>query len=197
MLAVLPFADLSAEPQEWFSDGLTEEMISQLSRLNPKKLGVIARTSAMHYKNTAKTIDAIGRELGVAYIVEGSVRRAGERVRITAQLIAVSDQTHLWAENYERDLKEFFALQSDVAERVAGSLTVELLPGAVSTSPRAPAINPAAHEAYLNGRFHWNKPTPDSNKQKAVEYLEQAVALAPDWPLAYAGLAGAYLFKAG
>jgi TolB-like protein/tetratricopeptide (TPR) repeat protein len=193
MLAVLPFENLSRDPeQDYFSDGLTEEMISQLSRLNPKKLGVIARTSAMHYKNTAKTIDAIGRELGVAYIVEGSVRRAGERVRINAQLIAVSDQTHLWAESYERDLKDIFALQSDVAERVAGSLTVELLPGAVLTSAKARTINPAAHEAYLKGRFYWNKRTPDG-LQKAVDYFEQAIALDPDWPLGYAGLADAYV----
>jgi len=192
MLAVLPFENLSRDPeQDYFSDGLTEEMISQLSRLNPKKLGVIARTSAMHYKNTTKTIDAIGRELGVAYIVEGSVRRAGERVRITAQLIAVSDQTHLWAENYERDLKDIFALQSDVAERVAGSLTVELLPGAVLTSARARTINSAAHEAYLKGRFYWNKRT-SKGLQKAVEYFEQAIALDPAWPLGYAGLADAY-----
>jgi serine/threonine-protein kinase len=192
MLAVLPFENLSRDPeQDYFSDGLTEEMISQLSRLNPKKLGVIARTSAMHYKNTAKTAGAIGRELGVAYIVEGSVRRAGERVRITAQLIAVSDQTHLWAENYERDLKDIFALQSDVAERVAGSLTVELLPGVISTSAQVRTINPAAHEAYLKGRFYWNQRTPDGLK-KAVEFFEQAVALDSAWPLGYAGLADAY-----
>ncbi len=193
MLAVLPFENLSRDPdQDYFSDGLTEEMISQLSRINPKKLGVIARTSAMHYKNTTKTIDAIGRELGVAYILEGSVRRAGERVRITAQLIQVSDQTHLRAENFERDLKDIFALQNDVAERVAGSLTVELLPGEVATAARTRRINLAAHEAYLKGRFHWNKRTPDGIK-KAVEYFEQGVALDPDWPLAYAGLADAYL----
>jgi Tfp pilus assembly protein PilF len=104
----------------------------------------------------------------------------------------VSDQTHLWAESYERDLKDIFALQSDVAERVAGSLTVELLPGAVSTFAPARAVNPAAHEAYLKGRFYWNKRTPDG-LQKAVEYLEHAVALDPAWPLAYAGLADAYL----
>jgi len=103
----------------------------------------------------------------------------------------VSDQTHLWAENYERDLKDIFALQTDVAERVAGSLTVELLPGAVSTSARARTINPEAYQAYLKGRFYWNKRTPDG-LAKAVEYFEQAVALDPDWPLGYAGLADAY-----
>jgi eukaryotic-like serine/threonine-protein kinase len=193
MLAVLPFENLSRDPeQDYFSDGLTEEMISQMSRLNPKKLGVIARTSAMHYKKTTKTAGAIGRELGVAYIVEGSVRRAGERVRITAQLIQVSDQTHLWAENYERDLKDIFALQSDVAERVAGSLTVELLPESAAASSRARAINPEAYQAYLKGRFYWNKRTPDGIN-KAVEYFEQSVSLDPAWPLGYAGLADAYV----
>jgi tetratricopeptide (TPR) repeat protein len=130
--------------------------------------------------------------LGVAYIVEGSVRRAGDRVRITAQLIQVSDQTHLWAENYERDLKDIFALQSDVAERVAGLLTVELLPEVAAKSARTAPINPAAHEAYLKGRFHWNKRTPDELK-KSVEYFDRAIELAPDWPLGYAGLADAYV----
>ncbi len=192
MLAVLPFDNLSRDPeQEYFSDGLTEEMIAQLSRLNPKKLGVIARTSALHYKNTAKTIDAIGRELGVAYVVEGSVRKANDRVRITAQLIQVSDQTQLWAENYERDLKDIFDLQIDVAKRIAESLTVELLPGATAASARVRSINPEAHEAYLKGRFHWNKRTPEGLK-KAVDYFDQAIALDPNWPLGYAGLADAY-----
>ena len=192
MLAVLPFENLSRDSeQDYFSDGLTDEMIAQMSRLNPKKLGVIARTSALHYKNTAETIDAIGRELGVAYIVEGSVRRDGGRVRITAQLIQVSDQTQLWAESYERDLKDIFDLQIDVAKRIAESLTIELLPGAAAASARARPINPEAHEAYLKGRFHWNKRTPDGLK-KAVVYFDQAIALDPDWPLGYAGLADTY-----
>jgi TolB-like protein/lipoprotein NlpI len=167
-------------------------MIAQLGRLNPQKLGVIARSSAMHYKNADRAIDRVRQELGVEYVVEGSVRRAGDRVRITAQLIQVNDQTQLWAENYERDVKDIFALQRDVAERVAGSLTVELLPGAASTPARDRPIHPAAHEAHLRGRFHWNKRTPDGLR-KAVEYFEQAVSLAPDWPLGYAGLADAYL----
>ena len=196
MLAVLPFENLSRDPeQDYFSDGLTEEMISQLSRLNPKKLGVIARTSAMHYKNTAKTIDAIGRELGVAYIVEGSVRRAGERVRITAQLIQVSDQTHLWAENYERDLKDIFALQSDVAERVAREIRVAVTPAEAArlTDDRPP--NPEAHELYLRGRYHWHKRGRDG-LEKASHYLQQAVEKDPGCAPAYAALADVYAVRA-
>jgi tetratricopeptide (TPR) repeat protein len=130
--------------------------------------------------------------LGVAYIVEGSVRRAGERVRITAQLIAVSDQTHLWAETYERDLKDIFALQNDVAERIAESLTVELLPGAVSTSAQARTIDPEANRAYLQGRFfYWDKRT-DEALRTAIKYFQEAARLDPDFALAYAGIADAY-----
>ena len=102
MLAVLPFENLSPEADTYFADGLTEEMIAQLGRMSPERLGVIARTSAMTYRGTKKTVDQVGRELGVSYVMEGSVRRAGDRVRITAQLIRVSDQSHLWAESYDR-----------------------------------------------------------------------------------------------
>ena len=117
MLAVLPFENMSNQrSQEYFSDGLTEEMITQLGRMNPKRLGVIARTSAMHYKSTTKSILQIGRELKVTHILEGSVRRASGRARIAAQLIQVSDQSHLWAESYERDVGDILALQSDVAQ---------------------------------------------------------------------------------
>ena len=120
MLAVLPFENMSGQKsQEYFSDGLTEEMITQLGRMNPDRLGVIARTSAMRYKNATKTAHQIGQELHVSHILEGSVRRASGRVRITAQLIQVSDQTHLWAESYERGVTDILALQSDVAQAIA------------------------------------------------------------------------------
>src|SRR2546427_824892 len=120
MLAVLPFENLTGDTrQEYLSDGLTEEMITQLGRMHPEQLGVIARTSAMQYKKTQKGMDQIGRELGVAYVLEGSLRRAGDRVRVSAQLIQVRDQTHLWADSYERDLRDILALQSDVAQAIA------------------------------------------------------------------------------
>jgi TolB-like protein/Tfp pilus assembly protein PilF len=191
MLAVLPMENLSGDPQqEFFSDGLTEEMIAQLGRLEPKRLGVIARTSAMQYKHTPKSIGQIGRELGVEYVLEGSVRRAGSRVRVTAQLIQVSDQTHLWAESFERDVADVFAVQAEVAERVARSLAIELLPGRKEALARGGTSNPAAHEAYLRGRFlrHQRGRT---NFEQAVEQFQRAVSLDPGYAAAYAGLSDA------
>ena len=129
MLAVLPFDNLSGdEEQDYFSDGLTDEMISQLARLNPQRLGVIARTSAMKYKHTDSSIDIIGRQLGVSYILEGSVRRSASRVRVTAQLVQVSDQSHLWAQSYDHDLGDMLALQGDVAHAIANEIRVQLTP---------------------------------------------------------------------
>ena len=129
LIAVLPFENLSGDPeQEYFNDGLTEEMITQLSRLNPQRLGVIARTSAMKYKATPKTASQIGRELGVSYLLEGSVRRAAGRVRVTAQLIQVSDQTHVWAQSYDRNFDDMLALQSDIAQAIAREIKIKLTP---------------------------------------------------------------------
>lgn len=191
-LVVLPFENMSADPeQEYFSDGLTEEMITQLAGLYPQRLGVIARTSAMHYKGRDTTIDQVSRELGVDYVLEGSVRHAGDRVRISAQLIQVGDQTHLWAESYERDLADVFAIQSEVAGRVAHSLEVELLPTQQGALARAPTTIPAAHEAYLKGRYFWHKFAGEGFR-KSCEYFEQAIERDPAYGLAYAGLAEAY-----
>jgi TolB-like protein/DNA-binding winged helix-turn-helix (wHTH) protein len=193
MLAVLPCDNLSGDPeQEYFSDGMTDEMIAQLGRLQPARLGVIARTSAMHYKGTDKHVDEIGRELGVEYILECSVRREGDRVRITAQLIQVSDQTHLWAASYERELAGIFAIQSEVSRQIARSLEVELLPAERARPSGAGTINPEAYEAYLKGRYFWNKRTEEGIK-KSLDYFQQAVARDPDYALAYSGLADAYL----
>jgi TolB-like protein len=139
-LVVLPFANLSNDPaQEYFSDGLTEEMIAQISRLFPNKLGVIARTSSMRFKHSGKSASEIGQELSVDYLLEGSVRREGDRVRITAQLIETRTETHLWAETYDRLLEESLLLQSDVAARIAQSLTMELVLDGRDTIARAPA----------------------------------------------------------
>jgi TolB-like protein len=126
-LAVLPCNNLSGDPaEEFFSDGMTEEMIAQLGQLEPGRLGVIARTSAMQYKGSSKGINQIGRELQVDYILEGSVRRGADRVRVTAQLIGVADQTHLWAESYDSELKDLLTIQSDIAGRVRRSLSRRL-----------------------------------------------------------------------
>ncbi len=192
VLALLPLENLSGDPeQEYFSDGLTEEMITQLTRLNSRRLGIIAPSSAMCYKGTKKGTDQIGQELGVGYILKGSVRRAGEQVRISAQLIQVSDQTHLWAESYERTLADVFAIQSEIARRIARSLMIELLPHQEATLALAPTTNPAAHEAYLKGRYYWNKQTEVAIK-KSCDNFEQAIAEDPNYALAYVGISDCY-----
>jgi len=192
MLAVLPFENLSGnKKQEYLSDGLTEELITQLGRLNPERLGVIARTSAMQYKSTRKSIQQIGRELGVAYVLEGSVRRAGNRVRVTAQLIQVSDQTHLWAQGYEREMRDILTLQRHVSQAVAKEIEIKLARQEPSRLD-AGAINPAAYETYLKGRYLWNKRTLDS-LENSVRYFERAIELDPGYERAYAGLADSYL----
>jgi serine/threonine-protein kinase len=192
MLAVLPFDNLSADPeQEYFSDGMTEEMIAELGQLQPQRLGVIARTSAMHYKDTDKRIDQIGRELGVDYILEGSVRRAAGRVRITAQLIQVSDQTHLWAKSYEREFTDVFAIQSEVAGSIADSLALQLLPAEQARLADARPTNAEAHEAYLKGHYNLQKSTIEGNRA-ALEYFQQAIEIDPKFAPAYAGLAFTY-----
>ncbi len=192
MLAILPFQNLSNDPgQEYFSDGLTEETITDLGQVSPENLGVIARTSAMAYKHTDKTVSQIGRELGVDYILEGSVRREGGRARVSAQLIRVSDQTHLWAQNYDRDLRDLLDVQNDlgrsIAEQVSGNLTpqrqIELL--------KKHSVNPEAYDLYLKGRFYWNQRTPEAIKE-SIAYFQQAGAKDANFALAYAGLADAY-----
>ncbi|HVP42893.1 MAG TPA: protein kinase [Terriglobales bacterium] len=188
-LAVLPFANLTGDPQqEYLSDGLTQELIAQLGRLHPGSLSVIARTSVMRYKQTDKPVDLIGRELGVDYILEGSARREASRVRITAELIQVRDQTQLWAETYERELAGIMALQNEVARKVAGSLTITLLPGERARLANVRVVNPEAYEAYLQGLHHFYKLTP-GDLDSAQQYYELALQKDPNFALAYTGLA--------
>jgi TolB-like protein/Tfp pilus assembly protein PilF len=188
-LAVLPFDNLSGDPeQEYFSDGLTEEMIAKLGRLHPERLGVLARTTMMKYKGTTKSVSEIDSELNVDYLLEGSIRKDGQRVRITAQLIKVSDQTHLWAESYDQTVEDILAVQIEVAEKIARSLSVELLPDEHAMLARSSTTNPAAHDAFLRGRYFWSKRTED-NFTKAVDSYQQAVDLDPGYAVAYAGLA--------
>jgi TolB-like protein/Tfp pilus assembly protein PilF len=187
-LAVLPFENLTGDPgQEYFTDGLTEEMIAQLGRLQPQRLSVIARTSAMRYKRTDKGIDQIGRELGVDYLIEGSARREGDRVRIIAKLIRVPDGTQQWADTYERELSGILAVQTDVAHGVARSLAIELGP-----AEQARIVQPEAYQHYQMGRFRMAERTVPG-LQAAVEHLERAVALDPTYALAYAGLADVWV----
>lgn len=196
MLAVLPFENLSGEASEdYFSDGLTEEMISQLGRLHPRQLGVIARTTALRYKKTAKDIRQIGQELGVGFVLEGSVRREAGKVRITAQLIQVSDQTHLWSESYERGERDLLQIQSQVASRVARSLALELLPSTSSASTAAKTNNPEAYDAYLKGLFLVTKDTvPDL--ERSIPYFDQATESDPNFAPAFAAAVDARVLLA-
>lgn len=192
-LAVLPFQNLGAEPEEdYFSEGLTEEMIAQLGRLRPDRLAVIARTSVMRFKGPARDIAAIGRELGVDYVIEGSVRYASGRVRITAKLIDSRDQTQIWAETYERDLQDMLALQNEVARAVAAGIQITLTPQTEARLALTPRLDPEAYELYLKGRFFWNKRDTEG-LQRSVEYFERAIARRPDYALAHVGIADAYI----
>jgi TolB-like protein/Tfp pilus assembly protein PilF len=192
MLAVLPFSNLSGDrEQEYFSDGLTEELLTQLARLHPQRLGIIARTSIMRYKNTEKDVRNIGSELGVEYILEGSVRRAGDKIRITTQLIAVKDQTHLWAESYDRELADVFTIQSEVAENVARSLVLEFFPAEASIPAKTLTTDPETHELFLRACHHWNARTPEGLR-KAFDYLQQSLVKDPNFAAAYARLADAF-----
>ena len=183
MLAVLPFEDLSARRDASFADGMTEELITHLGALQPKRLGVIARTSVLSYRGTTKSIRKIGGELGVAYVVEGSVRREGDRIRVTAQLIDASDQTHLWAETFDRDAAGALAIQRDVAERIARALRIELLTDDALTSH-----SPAAHDAYLRGRTLGNE-RKTASLQASVRELREAIRLEPAFVLSHIALA--------
>jgi TolB-like protein/DNA-binding winged helix-turn-helix (wHTH) protein/tetratricopeptide (TPR) repeat protein len=196
MLAVLPFANLSNDPQqEYFSDGLTEETITDLGELNPERLGVIARTSAAAYTHTDKTITQIGHELGVDYILEGSVRREGGTARISAQLIRVKDQVHLWAHNYERETGGLLALQNELGRAIAQQVQVKLTPPYGVRSANKYAPNPDAYELYLQGRFYVRQRT-FAEIDRSTEYFEQSIAKDPGFALAYAGLADSALANA-
>jgi len=188
-LAVLPFVNLTGDPeQEYLSDGLTQEMITLLGRLHPGSLGVIARTSVMRYKRTDTPIDQIGRELGVEYVLEGSARREGSRVRVSADLIQVRDQTQLWGDAFEREMAGILALQNDVAREVAKALALKLLPSEQAALAKARPVNPDAYEAYLKGMSHWYKLTPP-DLETARQYFESALKEDPEYALAHAGLA--------
>jgi TolB-like protein len=188
-MAVLPFANLTGDPeQEYLADGLTQEMISQLGRLHPEGLSVIARSSVMRYKGGDTPIDRIGRELDVQYVLEGSARREGDRVRIAAELIDVGDQTQLWADSYEREMSGILAVQSDVAREVAEALALNLMPAEQARLASARTVDPEAYEAYLKGSQYWIKMTP-GDLDTAEGYFDVALEKTPDFAAAYAGMA--------
>lgn len=195
MLAVLPFENLTGDAaQEYFSDGMTEEMIAQLGSIDPDHFGVIARTSVMHYKDTREPLPQIARELGVQYVLEGSVRSDAGKIRIAAQLIQMRDQTHLWSHQYDRETKDLLVVQSEIAHEISDELQSSL-GGRKPIAPHAqPILSPNGYEAYnlyLKGQYFWNKRTTDALEQ-AIDYFQQAVAKDPTDARAYAGLADSY-----
>jgi TolB-like protein/Tfp pilus assembly protein PilF len=195
-LAVLPFTDLGERTAShaYFSEGLTEEMITQLGRLCANRLGVVARTSSTLVVRNASTAQDIGRVLRADYLVEGSVRRDGDRVRVSAQLVETRGETQLWAQSYERHLSDCFTVQSEVATEIVHSLAMELLPdteGRRGSGTR----NVAAHQAYLKGRYHWNR-TGSVGLREAIAYFDQALSLDPEFSAAYAALARAQISMA-
>ncbi|HWS68240.1 MAG TPA: winged helix-turn-helix domain-containing protein [Steroidobacteraceae bacterium] len=198
MLVVLPFENFTTgDKYDYFSDGLTEEMITEIARLSPERLGVIARTSAMQFKSTTKSIGQIGHELGISHVLEGSVRRAGERVRITAQLIRVSDESHLWAQSYERALDDVLEVQAEVAQAVAREVQVKLSPrDARRLHPeKKRSIKPQAYEAYLRGRHFWYRRT-EEGMRKSIECFQAALQHDPSFAAAYDGISDAHTMLA-
>jgi len=190
-LAVLPLANLSGDPaQEYFADGMTEELITDLASI--QSLKVISRTSIMRFKNSKEPLREIARALGVEAIIEGSVQRAGDRVRITAQLIEASRDRHLWARSFERDFRDVLTLQSEVAREIAKEVQLQISPQASARLASRRPINPEAYELYLKGRFEWNKLT-DESVRKGIEYFERALAIDPGDARYSSGLADAYV----
>lgn len=186
-LAVLPLEDLSHDPErEYFAEGLTEALITMLAKIGD--LRVVSRTSAMQYKGVHKNIREIALELDVDTIVEGTVLRVGPRVRITAQLIDAVKESHLWAESYERDMRDVLSLQSEIAQSIAREIQIKLTPQEKAQLSDLRTVDPDAYEAYLKGRFYWNKRTGDG-MGKGAECFRQAIAKDPNYAAAYAGLA--------
>ncbi len=194
-LAVLPFANVSGDAeQEYLSDGLTAEMIAQLGRLHPETLRVIARTTAMRYKKTDKPVDQIGRELGADYILEGSAQREAGRIRITADLIRVADQTQLWADRYEREMAGILALQNDVARQVARALALKLLPAEQARLAGAKTVDPEVYDLCLKGRERLGRVT-RADIDAAEQYFLRALAKDPASAAAYAGISAVWALR--
>jgi eukaryotic-like serine/threonine-protein kinase len=189
-IAVLPLNNLSGEASEdYFSDGMTEQLISSLAQV--RALKVISRTSVMQYKNTSKNLTEIGRELGVDAIIEGSVRRAGGRVRVTAQLIHAASDAHLWAKDFDHDFSDVLKLQAEVADAIVREIRVQVTPDEASRLAASRPVNPKAYDLFMLGRYHYWQSNPTSWKQ-AIAELEDAVRLQPDYAPAQASLAQAW-----
>src|SRR5580704_8978833 len=189
-IAVLPLSNVSGDPEEeYFADGVTDELITELAQVG--ELRVISRTSVMAYKGVKKPLPEIARELGVDAVVEGSVQRSGDKVRINAELIEASSDRLLWAKSYERDLRDILTLQSAIALAIVTEVEVKVTPLEKARLAKSHPVNTEAHEAYLTGRFYWNRLTADG-LMKSISYFERAIAKDPNYALAYAGLADSY-----
>jgi adenylate cyclase len=190
-IAVLPFLNISPDPKdEYFADGLTEELIARLSTISG--LRVIARTSVMRFRGTTKSVGEIGKELNSGTVLEGSVRKAADRLRVTAQLIDTSSEEHLWVQNYDRQLEDVFAIQTEVAQNVADALKTRLLDEERQQIEKKPTGNVGAYTLYLKGRYYWNERNKES-LENAIKYFEEATKRDPEFALAYSGLADTYI----
>jgi TolB-like protein/DNA-binding winged helix-turn-helix (wHTH) protein/Flp pilus assembly protein TadD len=196
MLAVLPFENLTGDPnKEYLADGLTEETISQLGRLNPEQLGVIARTSVMGYKHKNERLDQIGRDLSVQYVLENSLRQDGNHLRLTAQLIQVEDQTHLWTQDYDYPVNDFLTVEDDVAKAVVQQIRLRLTSQRKAALARSLPVNPEAFDAYLQGHYYFEQDS-DKDTEMAAKYFERATQLDPSYALAWVGLSRARKWQA-
>jgi TolB-like protein/DNA-binding winged helix-turn-helix (wHTH) protein/Tfp pilus assembly protein PilF len=196
MLAVLPFENLTGDPnKEYLADGLTEETISQLGRLNPERLGVIARTSVMGYKHKDERLDQIGRDLSVQYVLEDSLRESGDLMRLTAQLIQVKDQTHLWTQDYDYPAKDILNVEDEVAKAVAREIRVRLTSRQKAELAQSHPVKPEAFDAFLQG-YHFFQGSTDKDVDMAAKYFERATQLDPSYALAWAWLSRARNWQA-
>jgi TolB-like protein/DNA-binding winged helix-turn-helix (wHTH) protein/Flp pilus assembly protein TadD len=192
-IAVLPLENLTGDPgQDYFADGMTDALITDLAQISSLK--VISRTSVMQYKGTKKTLPDIGKELNVDGIVEGTVTRSTERVRVDAQLIEASTDRHFWAKTYERNLGDVIALQNEVAQAITTEIQMKLTPGEQARLLRTESVDPQTYELYLRGRYFWNKRT-DASLQKSIDYFQQAIQRNPQYAPAYAAMAEAYVAR--
>jgi TolB-like protein len=193
-IIVLPFRDMSPERnQDYFCEGITEEIINALTHI--ESLKVIARTSAFAFKDKHEDVRKIGREFNVETLLEGSVRKSGEKLRITAQLIKVSDGSHLWSEKYDREMKDIFEIQDEISLAIVDKLKIELFEDEKKQVLKSKTQNLDAYNYYLKGRYHWNKRTKEG-LEKSIEYFEKSIETDPDYAPAYTGLADAYIILA-
>jgi TolB-like protein/Flp pilus assembly protein TadD len=194
-IAVLPFDNLSRDPDNaYFCEGVQDEILTRLAKVADLK--VISRTSTQHFKSAPEDLPQIAKQLGVAHILEGSVQKANDQVRVNVQLINALNDAHLWADTYDRKLNDIFAVESEIAKTIADTLQAKLSGSEQQALAARPTENTEAHQLYLKGRFFWNKRTGNDLK-KSIEYFEQAIAIDPKYALAYAGLADAYAFLPG